>query len=180
MAKKRSPEAYKALLASNRASAARRKADPERHRRHLEVQRANRKRRAKKPLTPEQLAAKKRSQAKWRAARDADMARRETYRAREREAQAQRRLQAGAFSRESRPSGSVLITAAPSPWRDVLAEISRLVPRIDDRDDVIAEAAMLVVDGMDVSAAVAQAKRAIVRAGTPYRYMVPIEECFWI
>jgi hypothetical protein len=79
-----------------------------------------------------------------------------------------------------RPTGSVVVTAAPSAWRDVLAALGRMVPRIDEREDIIAEAALLAVQGLDLAEAVRQAKRSVSAGARFYRYTKPIEDCQWI
>ncbi len=63
-------------------------------------------------------------------------------------------------ARAPRPAG-FLANAAPSPERDLLARLDRLVPRTSYRDDVIAEAALYVLEGLPIADAVAGARRAV-------------------
>lgn len=73
------------------------------------------------------------------------------------------------------PSGSVLIAAAPSAFRDVLDEITRKVPRWSDRDELVAEAALLYVQGLDVDAAVRQATKNVSKSASEFRYMMSLD-----
>lgn len=70
--------------------------------------------------------------------------------------------------------------AAPSPHRDLLVEISSLVARSDDRDDIIGQALLNVVEGMTVDEAVIRARRTV-RAGTSHlRYSIPFHDCHFL
>lgn len=177
------PEAWARYLAQNRASVARRKADPERHRKHLEAQYAAKRLRPKKPPTEAQTAKRNAAQQRWRLRRMADHEQAEAIREAARAYQREWRHR-NEGSRPAAPpakaSGSVLLTAAPSAHRDLLATISALAPRYDDRDEIIAEACLLALTGLSVPDAVREARRAVNRAGDVYRYAVPIHDCAWL
>lgn len=79
------------------------------------------------------------------------------------------------------PTGSVLATAAPSPWRVILADLTAIVPAgIDDRDEIVAQAALAMVEGNSAHEAVAAARKIVARSANFYRRAKPIEDCFWL
>lgn len=70
--------------------------------------------------------------------------------------------------------------AAPSPHRDMLLDISSRVARSDDRDDIIGQAVLNVLEGMDIDEAVIRARRTV-RAGTSHlRYSIPFHDCHFL
>jgi hypothetical protein len=77
-------------------------------------------------------------------------------------------------------TGSVLATAAPGHWRGVLAALTAGAPRCADRDEVVAEAALLCVQGLDVAAALAQARRTVARGDPALRTALPVAGIAWL
>ena len=124
--------------------------------------------------TPEGLEAlRARDRAKYRARFERDPERmRAMWRAKY-------RRQAGPPA-SSLPSGSAYVAAAPSPARDLLRRLAALAPRRDSHDEVVAEAALLVLEGMSEAEAVKAAARNVSRGESPFRYTKPLEECFWL
>ena len=59
------------------------------------------------------------------------------------------------------PTGSVLATAAPSEWRDMMAYIVGKVGRCDEHEDIVSEACMLTLEGMPVDEAIHSARKKI-------------------
>ncbi|XYD07454.1 hypothetical protein R1A27_20315 [Methylobacterium sp. NMS12] len=105
------------------------------------------------------------------------------------EAERQRKARVRAAERAQRqstelPTGSVLLTAsARAPGRDLLARIygavpSHLPPSL--RSEIISETALLVLEGAELPAAVAQASKSVRKNASQLRYTKPIEDCFWL
>lgn len=76
--------------------------------------------------------------------------------------------------------GSVLGAAADGPGRALLAAVTAQAPKADDRDELIAEAVLMALEGATVAEAVAEAKRLVMRRARPLRYTVPVEACPWL
>ena len=76
--------------------------------------------------------------------------------------------------------GSVLAASAPSHWRDILSSLNDAMPRCNDRDDMISQAALLMIEGADLDAAVNEARRIINKQSAPYLKTVRIEEVYSI
>jgi hypothetical protein len=76
-----------------------------------------------------------------------------------------------------------LINAAPSPARDLLAELTRLAPRLeeDTQLEVIAEAALVVVEtGATPPLAIKQATSSVLRDLGRLWQAKPLEDCYWL
>lgn len=201
------PEQYARKLEQNRAARARSNADPARRAARLAKQKASsalhylanaealrekarESSRTRGPRDPEKTRVyRRRYREKLKADPDRFAVFREYQNAWNRKAWGKRtpaqqrarnvRLQAvrDALRRPDAPAGSVLATAAESPWRAILAEITALVPRLDDRDEIIAQAALHVIEGQTVAEAVASARQSVLRESRPFRYARPIDEC---
>lgn len=89
------------------------------------------------------------------------------------------RRRRGSDQRAAPFAGSVLAASAQVPGRDVLAQVTALAPRHEDREDVIGEAVLLALEGMAIPAAITEAKRRVSRAGSS-RFSVPVEACPWL
>lgn len=87
-------------------------------------------------------------------------------------------------SRASTPlAGSVVAAASHrAPGRDLLVELLGLVSGNDPsyREEVVATAALLVLEGRDPQSAVVEAARQVRRAEAPGRYAVQVESCMWL
>lgn len=77
-------------------------------------------------------------------------------------------------------AANAYVIAAPSVWRDTLLELSRLTPMLDVHDEIVSEASLYVVEGMQPKEAVAKAKTKVMREQNRYRYNKPIEDCYWL
>lgn len=184
-------------------------ADPEAHAaekaRHAAACRAARVRAAaaRPPKPPreetpeeERLAAKRAYYARWmakpgvraeqtRKARGRLAANLDAVNARRRELRASRRP---AYRLRLRPTiearrpfaGSVLNASAASPDRDMLATVTALVGAHFDREEVVSEAMLMVLEGAAPRDAVARAKTAVGRFTRMQFLSVAVEDCHWL
>ena len=71
--------------------------------------------------------------------------------------------------------------AKPYKARKLLLELQRLAPRYDNRDDIISEAYLLVMQGYKIEDALKQAKTTANRFNNELRYNTTnLEDCFWL
>lgn len=127
--------------------------------------------------SPEAMAARAARERARRLALKASPAKAAAELAKAVERQRKRR---GTAQREAPFAGSVLAASAQVPGRDVLAQVSALAPRHEDREDVIGEAVLLALEGLSIPDAVTEAKRRVSRAGLPSKNSVPVEACTWL
>lgn len=82
------------------------------------------------------------------------------------------------------PTGSVLATASPrGEGYDLLARLYTAVPSNMPpalRMEIISETAVLVLEGAEMSVAVAEASKNVRRNGSRLRYAKSIDDCFWL
>jgi hypothetical protein len=81
-------------------------------------------------------------------------------------------------------SGSVLAASSPrAEGRDLLVELLRLVPAtlgVQTREEVVAEAALMVLEGTSVEDAARAALRQVRRSEAPHYNARQIEYCDWL
>lgn len=118
--------------------------------------------RAKRNAIARAYTAKKRKDPAWLA--DRARRQREHYWSRTPEQQERRRIRNNAWQAKQRaklrpvqPEG-FLACAAPSVGKDLLTRLHAHFPQLANRDDMIAEAALLVLEGASFEAAVKQAR----------------------
>jgi hypothetical protein len=149
---------------------------PEQRERQRELNRINRRRHHAKMLSTHEGREKLR--AAWRA-KHHRLVREQPERMRARWQRQEATRRACATPRVPM-AGNVYANAAPSPWRDVLLQVARLAPRIDDHDEIVSEAVLYVVEGMDIENAISKARTKVLRGQSMYRYAKPIDDCFWL
>lgn len=104
---------------------------------------------------------------------------------RNRKGKARRRAQKSAIKpAELLPTGSVLATASPrGDGYEMLHRLYNAVPSNMPpslRMEIISETALLVLQGSEMKAAVAEASKSVRRNGSRLRYAKPIDDCFWL
>lgn len=131
--------------------------NPESYARKLEINRAYRARKkAKDPVKyAEEIRQKQR--AYWQNMPEDERRRRVKWKSAWRRNKVRSTLVSAAII----PTGSVLATAAPSEWRDIMAYIVGKVGRCDEREDIVSEACLLTVEGMQIDEAIAAAKKSV-------------------
>jgi hypothetical protein len=78
------------------------------------------------------------------------------------------------------PAGSVAAASVASSSRDMLLSLMRAVPFCDDREDIISEAAVLMLEGLDQGEAIAIARKRLRKNNWHIRNSVWIEDCKWL
>lgn len=76
--------------------------------------------------------------------------------------------------------GSVVASSVPSSGRDLLLSLMASVPRCDDREDIISEAALLMLEGVSQSEAIETARKRVRKNVWQLRNSKQIEACFWL